>query len=148
MSVLLDTNVLSELLRAQPDSSVLAWFAAMPANGLFVSAVTQAEMLLGAQLLPAGRRRQGLEQALAAMFLEDFSARVLPFDSRAAADYAAVVATRRGAGTPISQFDAQIAAIALSHRLGLVTRNVSDFDGCGLALINPWAFDERAKGPP
>jgi predicted nucleic acid-binding protein len=144
MSVLLDTNVLSELLRARPDSSVLAWFAAMPANGLFVSAVTQAEMLLGARLWPAGKRRQGLEQALAAMFLEDFSGRILPFDAGDAADYAAVVATRCGAGTPISQFDAQIAAIALSHRLGLVTRNISDFEGCGLVLTNPWDFNGRA----
>jgi hypothetical protein len=146
MSVLLDTNVLSELLRARPDSTVLAWFASQPANGLFVSAMTQAEMMLGARLLPAGKRRQRLEQALEAMFLEDFAGRVLPFASASAADYAAVVATRRGAGTPISQFDGQIAAIALSHRLGLATRNVSDFEGCGLALTNPWDIDEHAEG--
>jgi toxin FitB len=137
MSVLLDTNVLSELLRAQPDAAVMAWVVAQPANSLFVSAVTQAEMLLGARLLPAGKRRQQLEQALDAMFSEDFASRVLPFDSNAAADYAEVVAVRRRAGTPISQFDAQIAAIALSHRLGVATRNVADFEGCGLAVINP-----------
>lgn len=146
MSLLLDTNVLSELLRARPDSAVLAWFASQPANGLFVSAVTQAEMMLGARLLPAGKRRQRLEQALEAMFVEDFAGRVLPFDSGSAADYAAVVAARRSAGTPISQFDGQIAAIALSRRLGLATRNVSDFEGCGLALTNPWDADERAEG--
>lgn len=145
MSVLLDTNVLSELLRAQPEPAVLAWVASQPANGLFVSAVTQAEMMLGARLLPAGKRRQRLEQALEAMFLEDFAGRVLPFDSGSAADYATVVATRRGAGTPLSQFDGQIAAIALSHRLGLATPNVSDFEGCGLALTNPWDFDERGE---
>jgi len=138
MSVLIDTNVLSELLRAQPDSSVLAWFSSQPANGLFVSAVTQAEMMLGVRLLPAGKRRQRLEQALEAMFLEDFAGRILPFDSGSAVDYAVVVAARRRAGTPISQFDGQIAAIALSHRLGLATRNVSDFEGCGLFLTNPW----------
>ncbi len=138
MSVLLDTNVLSELLRTRPDSTVLAWFASQPANGLFVSAVTQAEMMLGARLLPAGQRRQRLEQALQAMFVEDFAGRILPFDSSVAADYAVVVAARRRAGTPISQFDGQIAATALSHRLGLATRNVSDFEGCGLALTNPW----------
>jgi hypothetical protein len=146
MSLLLDTNVLSELLRARPDSAVLAWFASQPANGLFVSAVTQAEMMLGACLLPAGKRRQRLKQALEAMFLEDFAGRVLPFDSGSAADYAAVVAARRSAGTPISQFDGQIAAIALSHRLGLATRNVPDFEGCGLTLTNPWDADERAEG--
>lgn len=145
MSVLLDTNVLSEILRARPDSTVLAWFAAQPANGLFLSAVTQAEMMLGARLLPAGKRRQRLEQALEAMFLEDFAGRVLPFDSGSAADYAVVVAARRVAGTAISQYDAQIAAIALSHRLGLATRNLSDFEGCGLALTNPWDSDSRVE---
>lgn len=139
MSTLLDTNVLSELLRAQPDPAVLAWFAAQPANSLFVSAVTQAEMLLGARLLPAGKRRQQLEQSLDAMFNEDFAARVLPFDASAASQYAMLAATRRRAGRPISQFDAQIAAIASSHRLALATRNVSDFEGCGLTLANPWA---------
>ena len=138
MSKLLDTNVLSELLRAQPAQGVLAWIAAQPAERLFVSAVTQAEMLLGARLLPAGKRRQQLEAALDAMFREDFAARVLPFDAGCAAPYAAVVAGRRSAGKPISQFDAQIAAIALSHRLVLVTRNLTDFQGCGLTLANPW----------
>lgn len=138
MSILLDTNVLSELLRAHPDATVLAWVAAQPATGVFVSAVTQAEMLLGARLLPAGKRRQQLQHALEAMFQEDFAGRILPFDSSCAADYAVVVAARRRAGTPISQFDGQIAAIALSHRVGLATRNVSDFEGCGLAVTNPW----------
>ena len=138
MSLLLDTNVLSELLRAEPDQAVLAWLAGQPANGLFVSAVTQAEMMLGARLLPAGKRRQRLEQALEAMFREDFAGRVLPFDASCAAGYADVVATRRRAGKPISQFDAQIASIALGHRLGLATRNVSDFEGCGLVVTNPW----------
>jgi predicted nucleic acid-binding protein len=139
VSTLLDTNVLSELLRAQPHPAVLAWFAEQPADSLFVSAVTQAEMLLGARLLPRSKRRQQLETALDTMFREDFAGRVLPFDSAAAAAYAAVVAARRGAGRPISQFDAQIAAIALSRRAGLATRNVSDFEQCGLTLTNPWS---------
>ena len=138
MSFLLDTNVLSELLCAQPDPTVLAWVASLPANGVFVSAVTQAEMMLGAGLLPAGKRRQRLEQALDSMFREDFAGHILPFDSACAVHYAALVAARRRAGTPISQFDAQIAAIALSHRLRLASRNASDFDGCGLTVINPW----------
>ena len=139
MSALLDTNVLSELLRAQPHPAVLAWFAEQPADSLFVSAVTQAEMLLGARFLPRSKRRQQLETALDTMFREDFAGRVLPFDSAAAAAYAAVVAARRGAGRPISQFAAQIAAIALSRRAGLATRNVSDFEECGLTLTNPWS---------
>lgn len=138
MSTLIDTNALSELLRARPAPAVLGWFAAQPPDSLFVSAVTQAEMLLGARLLPAGRRRQQLQQALDAMFRDDFGAHVLPFDGAAAAAYAEVVAARRSAGRPISQFDAQIAAIALSRDSGLATRNIADFEGCGLALSNPW----------
>lgn len=141
MTTLLDTNVLSELLRSRPDATVLAWFARQPVDTLFVSAVTQAEMLLGAKLLPAGKRRAQLEQALEAMFNEDFGGRVLPFDPAAAAAYATVVTARRDAGRPISQFDAQIAAIALSRRAGLATRNVADFEGCGLRLDDPWSSD-------
>lgn len=138
MSTLLDTNVLSELLRAAPDEAVLAWFAAQPHDSLFVSAVTQAEMLLGVQLLPAGKRRARLQQAVEAMFRDDFAGRLLPFDEAAAAAYARVVSARRRAGRPISQFDAQIAAIAASRDVGLATRNVTDFDGCGVVLHNPW----------
>jgi len=138
MATLLDTNVLSELLRAQPDAAVLAWFARQPPDSLFVSAVTQAEMLLGARLLPAGKRRTQLQQALDGLFGEDFAGRLLPFDGAAAVVYAEVVEARRSTGRPISQFDAQIAAIALSHRATLATRNVSDFEGVGLSLSNPW----------
>lgn len=138
MKWLLDTNVLSELLRAQPDDRVLRWFAQQHAEALFVSAITQAEMLYGAALLPRGRRRTQLEQQLQAMFDEEFERRVLPFDGQAAVAYAALVPVRRSAGRPISQFDAQIAAIAVTHRATLVTRNVEDFDGCGLSVVNPW----------
>ena len=138
MTTLLDTNVLSELLRARPEPAVLAWFAVQAPDSLVVSAVTQAEMLLGARLLPAGQRRQQLQQALEAMFREDFGGRVLPFDTAAAADYADVVHARRNAGRPISQFDAQIAAIARCRGVGLATRNVADFEGCGLVVDNPW----------
>ena len=138
MTTLLDTNVLSELLRARPEPAVLAWFAVQAPDSLVVSAVTQAEMLLGARLLPAGQRRQQLQQALEAMFREDFGGRVLPFDTAAAADYADVVHARRNAGRPISQFDAQIAAIARCRGVGLATRNVADFEGCGVVVVNPW----------
>jgi toxin FitB len=139
MSILLDTNVLSELLRAQPDEGVLDWFAAQAADSLFVSTVTQAEMMLGARLMPAGKRRQSLEQALDAMFSEDFASRLLPFDAAAVPEYVKVVAMRRKVGKPISQFDAQIAAIAASRRMSVASRNTVDFEGCGFkAPINPW----------
>jgi predicted nucleic acid-binding protein len=137
-AVLLDTNVLSELLRAQPDPAVLAWFAAQDQQQLFVSAVTQAEMLLGAHLLPAGKRRAQLQQAMEALFRDDFAGRVLPFDAAAAASHAPLVAARRRSGRPISQFDAQIAAIATTRRAALATRNTADFEGCGVSLHNPW----------
>lgn len=140
MSVLLDTNVLSELLRAEPASAVLDWFSAQSTDALFVSAVTQAEMLLGARLLPAGRRRKQLESALQSMFLEDFASRVLPFDGPCASAYADVVTARRAAGRPISQFDAQIAATAQVHQLVLATRNTADFESCGVKLTNPWSL--------
>lgn len=139
MSSLLDTNVLSELLRAAPDPVVLGWLAAQPADSLFVSAVTQAEMLLGARLLPLGKRRKHLEDALEAMFREDFAGHVLPFDGRCASAYADIVVARRELGRPISQFDAQIAAISMTHRLELATRNVADFEDCGLSIVDPWA---------
>lgn len=140
MSCLLDTNVLSELLRTAPSAAVLAWVAAQPPESLFVSAVTQAEMLLGARFLPVGKRRNLLEAALDEMFAEDFARRVLPFDSTVVPDYVDVVFKRREAGRPISQFDAQIAAIALRHRSKLATRNTGDFEGCGVTLVDPWQF--------
>ncbi len=139
MSLLLDTNVLSEILRSTPEPAVLAWFSAQREDQLFVSAVTQAEMLLGARLLPEGRRRQRLEEALRGLFDVDFAGRVLAFDGAAVAHYVEIVATRRRAGRPISQFDAQIAAIGRRHGLPLATRNVRDFEGCGLRVLDPWA---------
>ena len=138
MSTLLDTNVLSELLRAVPDPAVLCWFAQQPADSLSVSSVTQAEMLLGARLLPAGKRRQQLQAALDAMFETDFAGRLLPFDATAAVAYADVVSVRRAAGRPISQFDAQIAAIARCRGTALATRDTAGFAGCALRLVNPW----------
>ena len=97
-------------------------------------------MRLGVRLLPAGKRRRALEIAVAAMFAEDFAGRIRSFDTAAVPDYVDIVCKRRAAGRPISQFDAQIAAIALSHGDKLATRNVSDFEGCGLLLVYPWKF--------
>ena len=138
MSILLDTNALSELLRAAPDPAALNWFSRQREDQLFVSAVTQAEMVLGARLLPDGRLQQRLQDALRGLFEDDFANRVLPFDGGSVACYADIVVARRRAGRPISQFDAQIAAIAVQNGFALATRNVRDFEGCGLRLINPW----------
>lgn len=141
MTILLDTNVLSELLRARPDSAVLAWMATQPPDALFVSAVTQAEMMLGARLLPAGKRRSSLETSLIDMFGQDFGGRVLPFDSGAVPHFVEIVSERRGRGRPIAQFDAQIAAIARRAGASLATRTTGDFEGCGVTLVDPWTFD-------
>jgi predicted nucleic acid-binding protein len=101
--------------------------------------VTQAEMMLGARILPLGRRRERLQAALDGLFDVDFADRVLPFDAGCVVPYTDIVASRRRAGRPISQFDAQIAAIAARNGLAIATRNRSDFEGCGVRLLDPWA---------
>ena len=136
--ILLDTNVLSEMMRPAPTDAVLRWIAGRPASLLYTTCVTQAEILFGLALLPEGRRRDGLMAAVDLMFVEDFGGRILPFDSAAAQAFASIAADRRWAGRPTGTFDAQIAAIARSRGAVLATRNVTDFQECGLVLVNPW----------
>ena len=136
--IIVDTNVLSELMKPEPTLRVVEWVAAQPPASLFTTTITQAEILFGVALLAPGERRGVLEQAVAAMFEEDLDGRVLSFDSASAYAYATVCAERRQAGRPIAQFDAQIAAIARSRGAAVATRNVADFEGYGLPLHNPW----------
>lgn len=137
--ILLDTNVLSELMRPKPATEVLAWFSQQQDATFFVSAITRAEILLGIALLPAGKRRDNLALAADQMFDEDFDGKTLPFDGNCAAEYALLVAARTQRGHSISTEDGQIAAIALSHELSLATRNGKDFKGIkGLTVLNPW----------
>jgi toxin FitB len=136
--IVLDTNVLSELMRSAPEATVTHWVAAQSAADLFVTTVTQAEILHGVRLLPRGRRREAIEAAAEAMFDEDFAGRILPFSSLAAHAYAEIAVARRQSGRPIAQFDAQIAAIARSTGAAVATRNLADFEGCGIRVINPW----------
>jgi toxin FitB len=138
--IILDTNVLSELMRAQPDPKVLSWFSAQTDAQFYTTAITKAEILLGIALLPVGKRRDMLADAAEKMFQEDFSGNCLPFDESCTVLYAAVVANRRRSGFSMTTEDAQIAAIALSHNLPLATRNTKDFLHIdGLMLYNPWA---------
>jgi len=138
--VLLDTNVLSELMRRQPDAKVLAWFEQHTDAVCVISAITRAEILLGIALLPEGKRRDDLANAAELMFQEEFAGRCAPFDENATDEYAALVAARTRIGRPISTEDAQIAAIALTNGLPLATRNVKDFSHiAGLTLISPWS---------
>ncbi len=136
--ILLDTNVISELMRAEPAQIVLEWFGRHDAAELFISAVTEAELRTGVAILPDGQRRDRLQLALDGMIDQDFQERVLPFDGPAAKAYAAIAAQRRAAGRPISEADCQIVAIARATGAPVATRNVKDFDGCGVRLINPW----------
>lgn len=136
--ILIDTNVISELMRPEPSRVVLDWFAAQESIELFFSAVSEAELRTGAAILPAGKRRDSLTAIIDSMIEEDFAGRVLPFDSAAAKAYAVIAATRRAAGRPIMEADCQIAAIASVQGAAVATRNVTDFDGCGITIIDPW----------
>lgn len=136
--IILDTNVLSELMRTTPAPSVVGWIAKHKTTSLFITTLTQAEILYGLEILSLGKRRTSLIAAATSMFELDFSKRILPFDTDAAKIFATIAAKRRAIGRPISQIDAQIAAITLSHNAALATRNIKDFDECDLDLINPW----------
>jgi hypothetical protein len=137
--VLIDTNVLSELMRPRPSPVVLEWFAKHKEIVFYTSTITQAELLLGVALLPSGKRRDAIADAIERMFEQNFVGLCLPFDDFAAQEYAILVAERTRAGLPISTEDAQIAAIALRHGYTLATRNTKDFlNIAGLKLIDPW----------
>lgn len=138
-SILLDTNVLSELMRPRPNPAVVAWFAKRSGDIFYVSAITQAEIMLGISLLPPGKRRDLLSAAADEMFCQDFAERCLPFDASCTACYAGLVAKRRGAGQPVTTEDAMIATIAVMHGYPLATRNTRDFLHIdGLVLYNPF----------
>jgi predicted nucleic acid-binding protein len=136
---LIDTNVLSELMREHPAPQVLAWFASQNANLMQTSAITHAEILAGIALLPAGKRRKAVAHAASQIFEEDFAGRCIDFGGQAVRHYALVRAQRQLAGRPIDTADAQIAAIALATHLTLITRNTKDFEGIdNLQVVNPW----------
>lgn len=133
--IVLDTNVVSEMMRGAPDPMVLAWITSV--GRLHTTAITLAEVGYGIARLPEGQRRDGLIVAAAQVFA-DFEEVILPFDARAARKYAEIVAGRERTGRPITAADAQIAAICSSRRATLATRNTSDFQDTGIALLNPW----------
>ena len=134
----LDTNVLSEVVMPEPSSRVLAWILREPSSSRYTTAISKAELLYGVELLAKGRRRSALHEAISKMLAEDFAGRILPFDSGAAEAYSRIAASRRAMGRPISEPDAQIAAIAHSRGAALATRNTRDFEHCGIKVVNPW----------
>ena len=136
---ILDTNVVSELMRPNRDENVVAWVDAQPLAEFFVTAITEAELRYGVAKMPNGKRKKALEADVDAILQQEFAGRILPFDSNAAVECAPIVSARRTLGKPISQFDAQIAAIARANgAAAIVTRNVGDFVSVGVEIIDPW----------
>lgn len=135
--IVVDTNVTSELMRAAPSETVIRWFRAQRPAELFTTSITVAEVLYGIDRLPEGRRKHLIRLTADDVFA-GFAEQVLAFDAGAARRYAAVVSARDRAGAPISGFDAQIAAICGVHGATLATRNVKDFRGTGIEVVDPW----------
>ena len=136
--ILLDTNVVSELMRKSPDPGVEAWVASHPVVDLYFSAVGEAELRYGAAVMPMGRRRDTLVTDIESMLGAAFDGRILPFDSGAALAYTEVASARRAIGRPVPIADCQIAAIARSRGMVMATRNVRDFADIGVDVIDPW----------
>ena len=136
--IILDTNVVSELMRSDADAQVMAWVDRHPGDQVFITAVTAAELLYGVTRLPDGRRKQVLVTKVRDLIVEDFDDQVLPFSSDSAHHYAEIIASRERSGKPISMADAQIAAICRQYDLALGTRNTKDFADTGIRVLNPW----------
>ena len=136
--IILDTNVLSELMRPHPSPRVTAWVGKQPVGELCTTSITEAEILFGIELLAKGKRQEQLLAAADAMFTEDLAGRIHSFDSDAARAFAKIAARRRGLGRPINHADGQIAAIAQVRTAKLASRNVSDFQDCGIDVVDPW----------
>lgn len=138
MKIILDTNVLSELIQPVGSGLIRTWLSSQQGVSLHTTSITQAEILYGIQLLPEGQRRQNLLNGALTVFNHYLAERIFAFDPKAAELYAQIAAYRKQIGRPISQFDAQIAAICQVPRATLATRNTRDFLDCGVELINPW----------
>jgi len=136
--IVLDTNVLSALMRQVPEAPVVAWLDRQPSESVWITSITLFEARLGLALLPRGRRRQALEAAFAQLLEEDLEDRVLAFDSAAATEAASLAAVRQRAGRPVDMRDTQIAGIALARRATLATRNLRHFRDLNVPVIDPW----------
>ena len=136
--IVLDTNVVSEMMRPAPDSSVLNWLNTQIAEELWLNSVVVSELLFSIARLPAGARKRQLAETFAAMLEQDFAGRILPFDLEAAVIYAELAAACEAKGRPVAMADGQIAAICLAQGAKLATRNLKHFGGLGMVLVNPW----------
>jgi toxin FitB len=136
--IILDTNVVSELMKPAPAPTVHAWAKKQIRGELFITSISEAEIFYGIELLKPGKRRENLLASAEAMFLEEFTERIIGFESGAARNFSRILAQRRAIGRPISYADAQIAAIVQLHGAALATRDVADFRDCGIDLVDPW----------
>ena len=137
--ILLDTNVISEQMRLQPSSIVLNWFDKIVDANLYLSSVTEAELLSGIAMMPNGKAKTQRAVKANHILHKIFHDHILPFESKAANCYAEIFAHRKTIGRPISVLDCMIAAIAKANNCKLATRNVADFDHCGVEIVDPWA---------
>lgn len=137
--IILDTNVLSAVMCAEPDPRVVAWLDSQPSESIWLTTITVFETRMGLALLPASRRRRSLEQSFVLLLLEDLEHRVLDFDSDAAVAAAAIAAKREKAGKPVDIRDTAIAGIARARKATIATRNVRHFDDLDIPVVNPWA---------
>lgn len=135
---ILDTNIISELIRPQPDKNVIGWISRQPLQRMYTTAITKAELYYGVLLQPDGKRREQLSNAIDVILKSGFDGHILSFDTISSEYFAEIAAIRRSIGKPISHADGQIAAICNQHQMTLLTRNVSDFSDCGIELINPF----------
>jgi predicted nucleic acid-binding protein len=136
--IIIDTNVVSELMRPIPTTKVTGWLRDVPRPEISITAITAAEILRGIRRLPRGDRRRGLQKRFDEFLDLGFRSRVLPFDLPAAEAYASIVDDRSRQGRPISTLDAMIAAIAVVAEADIATRDVGGFEGCGVRVVNPW----------
>jgi predicted nucleic acid-binding protein len=136
--IVLDTNVVSELMRTAPELEAVRWVDAFDPTDVFITAVTAAELVYGVARLPEGRRKERLSVTVSALVADDFADQVLPFDGLAAVHYADIVVFRQRLGRPISMAAAQTAAICRHWSAGMATRNVSDFTDTGIHVVDPW----------
>jgi predicted nucleic acid-binding protein len=141
--IILDTNVLSALMRTKADSAVVQWLDHQPTESVWITSITLFEARFGIALLPSGRRRQAVEAAFGSLVTADLGNRVLDFDSAAAVEAATLAAARQKSGRPVDMRDTQIAGIALARRATLATRNIKHFQGLKVQVVNPWDTEAR-----
>ncbi len=139
--IVLDTNIISEIMRPRPSVNVTDWLNAQVTHQLYITSITIAEVLYGLQILPEGKRRRKLEQGFETFIANAFDQRILVFDEQAGRKYAELMAYRKKTGRPMSLPGGQIASIARVHGFSVATRNIADFESCGLQLINPFVTE-------